>query len=82
MYFEKGKGFQQWPVFLLQKSVYIYFDWVFVCLSVRLYPINFKTGEPIVTKFCVQTSLDPRKGLLMNKILKICLQRNSISIKF
>ena len=37
--------------------------WVFVCLSVYLYPVNVKTAEPIGPKFFVWTSRDHREGL-------------------
>ena len=47
-----------------------------VCLSVRLYPINVKTAEPIYRAhiFC-GTSHYPRKGLCMLRITKISLQK-------
>ena len=32
-----------------------------LCLSVRLYPINVKTAEPIGPKFCVGLRVTPGK---------------------
>ena len=42
--------------------IYTLLVWVSVCPSVRLYPINVKTTEPIGPNFC-GTSCDPREGL-------------------
>ena len=41
-----------------------------VCPSVRLYPINVKTAEPIRQKFCVGPHMKPEKvcGIWMLKI--------------
>jgi len=49
------------------KSIYIYI--YFACLSVRLYPINVKTAEPIGPKFFVWTHVT--QGRFMgDRILK------------
>ena len=40
-----------------------------VCLSVRLYPINVKTAEPIGPKFCVGPQDDPNLKYFCLKVL-------------
>ena len=57
------------------ESIYIYiYNTFLVWVSVRLYPINVRTAEPIGPIFC-GTSCDPREVLCMIdwicKILKI-----------
>ena len=68
-------------------SIYILFlsAWVFVCLfvwvSVRFYPINVKTAEPIGPKFFVGPRVTPGK-VSGSEFSKICLLQNSICENF
>ena len=55
--------------------------WVFVWVSVCLYPINVKTSEAIGPKFSWDL-VDPREGLWMIKFSNICLHQNSIFENF
>jgi len=48
----------------LKAWIYIYFAFLFVCLSVRLYPINVKTAEPIGPKFCVVPHMQMSPGMV------------------
>jgi len=50
-----------------------------VCLSVRLYPINVKTAEPVWSIFFVwpcMTLPEPREGLWMIEFSKVCYSKN------
>ena len=37
------------------------YNTLLVCLSVRLYPINVKTAEPVGPKFCVEPQMTTGK---------------------
>ena len=45
-------------------------------MSVCLYPINAKTVEPIGPIFFYGASHNPRKGLWMIELKRICLKQN------
>ena len=51
----KGIGIRKFEFVTKQISIYlhIYFPWVSVMVSVRLYPMNVKTAKPIGSDFFV-----------------------------
>ena len=51
-------------------------------MSVRLYPIHVKTTQLIGPKFYVGPSMTPGGGLWMLKIIRICVQKSLIFVKF
>ena len=56
--------------------------YILICFSVRVYPINVKTAEPIAPKFCVGPHVTPGEVYECSKFQKISLNQNSIVIKF
>ena len=53
-----------------------YFTGLYGCLYACLNPINVKTAEPIVLKFCLEPSMTPRKVYGCSKLQKLP-QKNS-----
>ena len=49
--------------------------WVFVSLSVCLYPLKVKTTEPIGAKFCVGPHMPPGKVYGLSKFQKLSFNK-------
>ena len=54
----------------IQINAYLYLYIYFACLSVRLYPINVKTAEPIGPTFFCVTSHNPQERFIDDQNLK------------
>ena len=57
------------PLFSFQLRILsVQLIYILVCLSIRLYPINLKTAEPIWSKFCVGPHMTPGKVYETSKL--------------
>ena len=98
IFFRKFLGnVKQWPGFIqhyseqvnlktsfymILLSLYVYFDCLTVCLFACLYPINFKTAEPIGPKFVVGKHMTPGKVYGWSKFQKLASTKICFLIKF